>query len=309
MNTTSLISELEAAVQSSSPEQRLGTLRRISALFVANADHINEAQVGLFDDVLLHLIATVENRALEELGARLAPVDNAPYSVVRHLAGNDDIAVAAPVLSASRQLTDNDLVEIAQSKSPGHLYAISGRARLGERVTDVLVDRGDCDVVRKVANNAGAEFSETGFTRLVRRAESDDVLAERVGLRLDLPVPLLRELLQQATGTVRDRILESAPLVSREEIHRVLASTSNQMVRELIAPRDFTQAQQLVRRLKQENQLNEAAVLEFARTRKYEEMVVGVALLSSAPISLIESLMQSVRHHGLIVACKATELK
>lgn len=307
--TASLISELEIAVQGSSAEQRIGTMRRISDLFLTNADRISEAQVGLFDDVLLHLITRVENRALAELGARLAPVDNAPYSVIQHLARHDDVAVAAPVLSASQQLTDNDLVEIAQSKSQGHLVAISGRAQLGERVTDVLVERGDRDVVHRVATNAGASFSERGFTRLVKRAENDDVLAERVGSRLDIPVPLLRELLQKATATVQKRILESAPIETREDIHRVLASASNEIVREVIAPRDFTQAQELVLRLKQKNQLNEAVIFEFARTRKYEEMVASLALLCSAPINMIERLMQSIRHDGLIVACKAGELK
>jgi hypothetical protein len=36
------------------------------------------------------------NKALAELSARLAPIDNAPIEVVRRLARNDDIVVAAP---------------------------------------------------------------------------------------------------------------------------------------------------------------------------------------------------------------------
>ena len=37
-------------------------------------------------------------------------------------------------------------------------------------------------------------FSETGFSRLVKRAEKDGELAETVKLRADIPPPLFHEL-------------------------------------------------------------------------------------------------------------------
>ena len=56
-------------------------------------------------------------------------------------------------------------------------------ATLGEAVTDELVRRGDREVARRVADNRGARISETGFSGLVKRAEDDGILAEKVGLR------------------------------------------------------------------------------------------------------------------------------
>ena len=56
----------------------------------------NPEQVGLFDDVLAHLIRQVETTALAELGAKLAPIDNAPNKVIRSLARHDEITVAGP---------------------------------------------------------------------------------------------------------------------------------------------------------------------------------------------------------------------
>jgi hypothetical protein len=55
--------------------------------------------------------------------------------------------------------------------------------------------------------------------------------------------------------------------------------------------------------------LTEAAMLEFANTRKFEEMVVGLATLCSAPINMIAPLMASDRNDGLLVPCKAAGLK
>ena len=93
----SLIVEIEDAIKSGSSEKRVETLRRVTDLFLNDADRLNEAQIGLFDDVLCHLIKRIETKALVELSGHLAPVDNSPIEVIRQLARNDEIAVAGPM--------------------------------------------------------------------------------------------------------------------------------------------------------------------------------------------------------------------
>src|SRR5271169_168638 len=152
----SLIPELEEVVQHGSREKRVETLQRITALFLDGASGYNEEHVGLFDDVFGRLIEEIETKARAELSSHLAPVSNAPTKVLRTLAKDDDIAVAGPVLKLAPRLAEIDLVDIAKTKSQAHLQAISVRQALGEAVTDVLVQRGDGDVARRVAENRGA---------------------------------------------------------------------------------------------------------------------------------------------------------
>jgi uncharacterized protein (DUF2336 family) len=197
----SFVTELEDAVSSGVPEKRIQTLRRITDLFLSDADRLNEAQIEVFDDVLCYPIKRIETKALAELGERLAPVGNAPIEVICRLARDDEIAVAAPVLTQSTRLTTHDLIEIAKTKSQEHLLAISGRAQLEEVITDQLLCHGDAKVAHRLARNAGARFSEDGFAKLVTRAETDESMAKKVGLRLDLPVRLLRELLLRTTNS------------------------------------------------------------------------------------------------------------
>ena len=90
----------------------------------------------------------------------LAPIDYAPFEVIQHLAWDDEIEVAGSVLAQSSRLGTETLVEIASQKGQEHLLAISGRADLPTAVTDVIVDRGESRVIRKLANNASAHFSE-----------------------------------------------------------------------------------------------------------------------------------------------------
>jgi uncharacterized protein (DUF2336 family) len=304
----SLIAELEGAIGSGSQERRVETLRRVTDLFLNDAERLSEAQIEVFDDVLCHLIKKIEIKALAELSAHLAAVDNAPIEAIRTLARNDEIAVAQPVLTRSARLSTRDLIEIVQTKSQAHLLAISGRVQLQEAVTDQLLSRGDSAVTHKLAENAGARFSETGFASLLKRAESDEVLTKRVGLRVDLPSDLLRELLVKATEAVRDWLLSHAPTEARDQIQRVLADVSNEVGREATAPRDFTRAQQLVLRMQNLGELTEVAVLGFAITKKYEETVASLAVLCSAPVHLIAALMKSPRNDGLLVPCKAAGL-
>jgi Uncharacterised protein conserved in bacteria (DUF2336) len=305
----SLIAELEDAIKGGSSERRVETLRRVTDLFLNDADRLNEAQVGLFDDVLCHLIKRIENKALAELSGHLAPIDNSPIEVIRRLARNDEIAVAGPILSQSARLTADDLIEIAESKSQRHLLAISGRRELEETVTDVLIERGDRQTVHRLARNAGARFSENGFTSLVRTAEGDDGLAEKLGLRLDIPARMLRELLLKATEAVRAKLLSLAPAETRDEIRRLLSKVSNEVGREATVARDFTQAQLGILQMKKEGRLDEAALMEFADRRLYEQMVAALAMLSATSIDLIVSLMKAARGNGLLIPCRAAGLE
>jgi hypothetical protein len=305
----SLIGELEDAIKNGSSEKRVETLRRVTDLFLNDADRLNETQIDLFDDVLCHLIKRIETKALVELSGHLAPVDNSPIEVIRQLARNDEIAVAGPVLAKSARLTTGDLVEIAGTKSQQHLLAISGRSELEEAVTDVLIDRGDREVTHRLARNSGARFSDTGFTTLVRNAETDESLAEKLGLRIDIPLRLLRDLLLKATDAVRARLLALAPTETKDEVQRVLAKISNEVSREATASRDYTKAQQGILQMKKEGRLDEAALLEFANRRLYEQMVAALSMLSSASIDLIAALMKAARSSGLLVPCKAAGLK
>jgi uncharacterized protein (DUF2336 family) len=166
----SIIAELEDAVRNGSSEKRVGTLRQVTDLFLHEGDRLSEDQVQVFDDVLCILIARVESRAKAELSQRLAPLDYAPFEVIQHLARDNDIAVAGEILANSSRLRTSDLVEIASTRGQDHLFAISSRTNLPEAVTDVIVDRGERKVIRKLANNASARFSEAGYSGIVARA-------------------------------------------------------------------------------------------------------------------------------------------
>jgi len=314
----SIVNEIEAAIDASSAEKGLQTIKRVTDLFLLSAGGFDDEQIAVFDNVLDRLVKTIELRAiadvsariaLAELSSQLALITQAPPSVIRRLARNDEITIAGPVLSESGRLTPEDLVELAQTKPQPHLLAIAGRWWLKEVITDALLARQYPAVSRRVISNPGARVSAAGFAMVLAQAESDPELAVETGIRADLPADLRKKLIETATETVRSRLLSRAPSHLFEDIRSAIVAVSAGIDRQMSQTRDFAAAQRLVRTLSEKGELSEATLFGFARQRKYEETVAALAELSRSSIELIRPVMQSLRDDGILVPCKAAGLR
>ena len=301
----SIIAELEDAVRGGSSEKRVSTLRQVTDLFLNGGERLSEDQIKVFDEVLCLLVNRVEGRARAELGTRLASVDYAPVDVVRYLAGDDEIAVAGSVLATSSRLRTSDLVEIASTKGQDHLLAISGRTNLPDAVTDVIVDRGEVKVIRKLACNVSARFSDSGYSRIVERSEADVDLIEILGLRVDLPVKYLRELLKRATEAVRERLMALAPPELQEEIKRILKAISAVVPEDA---RDFSRAEALVGLLHQKSELHDEAIIKFAEGKKIDHVAASLAIFGDVLTGMMAGLLEGPRSDLILIPCKAAGL-
>jgi hypothetical protein len=133
-------------------------------------------------------------------------------------------------------------------------------------------------------------------------------LAVETGIRVDLPSELRHQLLRNATQAVRTRLLERAPPHLFEEIRHAITAVVAGVDREMSTARDFTAARRFVAKLRENSALNEATLFAFAKQKKYEETVAALAELSQSSIEVIRPLMQSLRHDGLLVPCRAAGL-
>jgi uncharacterized protein (DUF2336 family) len=306
--STELIADLEAAVSGRSPERRALMLRRLTHLLLSSAGRLDEYQIGIFDDVLVRLMQHIEAQSLVQLSSILNNLTPALKQAVRHLACHKEIAVAAPVLLRTRSLSDTDLIEIASDLGRQHLLAISGRVTLNEGLTDVLLNRGDIDVCRVLAKNAGAKFSETGYAALVAAAEHNKDIAESLGLRSDIPPAMLRDLLSKATDAVRLQLLKAAPPRLRQSIREALddiAAHVSKKAPELVV---YSEARSRIVALNKAGKLNDSSVNRFALRREATNVIASLSVLSGAPIEAIEPLMEESSCDGLIVACRASRL-
>ena len=203
-----LLEELQTALSHGTVARRVETLRRVTDLFVGNAVDYSDEHVRVFDDVFQCLIEQIETSARAMLAERLAPVAAAPPKIIRTLALDEVIEVAGPVLTKSERLDEATLLEIARTRGQAHLKAISLRRVLSETLTDVLVARGNEDVVQSTVGNPGARLSEGSLADLVSRAERDDDLATCIGVRPDLPRHHYLKLVAKASLSVRKKLAD-----------------------------------------------------------------------------------------------------
>jgi uncharacterized protein (DUF2336 family) len=307
MRTLPLIDELEAALGSGSIDRRIDMLTRVTDLFINGAERFSEDHVGVFDDVMARLVNTIEAKARAKMAHRLAPISNAPRHVIHMLAFDDDIEVARSVLAQSERLDDNDLVSAA-IKSQQNLIAIAQRRSLSEAVTDVLVERGDRDVVHSVVKNAGARFSDAGFRMLVKRSTGDDALATEVGLRSDIPRPLFLSLLEKASSAVRARLAAENPQAG-SAIEGVVAEVVGGIRFEARnSSPDFAAAQVAVERQNRLRRIGESEIYTYARDRKFEETAIALSILCDTPIDVVERALLDPGAEIVLILAKVAGL-
>jgi len=289
------------------PEHDARIFGEVTDLFLSNVDRLGDSQIAAVDGVLAHLVERVEAATVIQLSEALSTINRAPHQTIRKLAFHEQPQVAAPVLRGSNCLSEADLLEIVKSRGQQHLLAICGRKVLNEALTDALMRFGDVSVSNALAHNSGARFSECGYATLVGRAERDEGLAEKLGVRLDIPGSLLRELIGKVADVVRARFLTAPRPVVRDKTQNSAAATAAQGG----APRkaiDYTQVQSELVALNRTGKLNDSIVNRFAVRGEYVHVVAALALKADVKVEAIEPLLEPDRVYGLIVACKAARL-
>jgi uncharacterized protein (DUF2336 family) len=304
----SLVPGLDEIVKQGDPKRCAEAARQISQLFLQGAANFRPDHVELFDGILIGLVPHAELAARADLAERLSMLANAPRALVGQLAREDEISIAGPLLRRSPVIDDRALIEIARMKGQGHLLAMSERSTLSSDVTDVIVRRGDREVVRRAAGNAGALFSQAGYSALIKRAGQDGVLTLKVGQREDLSGPQLRDLLAGSIDIVRRRLFEVVKPARQADIKQAMSEITG-VPEPVESRRDFVPAQRTILALYGAGELNEAALLGFAKAYKYEESVAALSAMSAVKIATLDRLISGDRHDPILIIGKTIGLE
>lgn len=304
----SFMSDVEAAIQHGSGARRAEMLRRVTDLFIGHCPQYSDDEIALFDDVIGLLAGEIEVAARSRLAAQLAPIPNAPQKIINRLAIDDAIEVAWPVLAHSERVEEEALIQSAMMMSQQHLLAISRRRTISERITDLLIARGERPVLAGLAGNPGARISELGYSTLVNRSEDDDDLMERIGSRTDIPRALFLQLLENASDQVRIKLHAAHPQAAvAVEAAVTEASEAIQNLSRKESSR-YEIAEAMVASLHRAGQLRDVDVGRFADDGQFEETVVSLSLLCGLSIETIEHSMTHERIETALVFVKASGL-
>jgi len=181
------------------------------------------------------------------------------------------------------------------------------RPKLSPDLTDVIIRRGDRDVVRRAAGNAGATFSTDGYSTLIKRAGQDGVLTIKLGQRDDLAPEQLKDLLAGSIDVIRRRLFQVVKPERQSAIKQAMSAIT--AVSERVESRDFTSAQRTVLALHRDGALGEGALLNFARVFKYEESVAALSAMTGVKIETLDRLISGDRYDPILIAGKTIGLE
>lgn len=273
-----------------SSDARRQLLNAVTDLFLLDEEPSDAAKAH-YGEIALHSLGQLEVEDRKAYADQVAAAPSLPHGVAVKLASDDEADVARLVLKLSPVLTDNDLAAIAVSQSQRHLVAIAERAKLSTSVTDILVARGDRDVLQTVSSNDGAAFSDDGFDKLLERGGEDSGVSAALARRTDLTPQRASRVLQ-----IVEQMRETgAPAATSEQIGNLarLARQQRLEVRLLLADLSAN-----VR------QLNDVIMMLADEDRAYHlAQVIGTMAQLNADQTLRVMMQREVT--GIAVLCRS----
>jgi len=301
----STFKELERLAKNTSSESRRELLRGLTDLFLENMGE--DTQGDAFSDVISKVLDDVVEEARGEFASRVSMLEQFPKEIVVKLAW-DTFEVAAPVLENSTVLTDDDLVQVAQSKSDEHLMAISKRSEIGETVTDVLIERGSDGVVHLVAENPGAQLSTTGYSALADKAQIDKKLQAKIIRREDVTPEIAIQIEPYLSAQLKKR-LDTKMSNAGGGVDGLVEKAKARVEKALVGEkRDIECAQKLIQEVSDGVVSLDEAVEKLAKTKRPKPLSALLANAADLPESMISNTMLKVNGTPLAIACKAMRI-
>ncbi len=274
-----------------SSDARRQLLNAVTDLFLLDEDP-SEVSKEHYGEIAVQSLVHLGDEDRKGYAGQVADVPTLPRTVAVSLANDADADVARLVLKLSPVLTDTDLAAIAVTQSQRHLVAIAERARLSEGLTDILVERGDRNVLHTVSSNEGAAFSDQGFDTLLKRGGGDAEITGALSRRGDLQP-------QRAARVLRIVEQMADPTVAGPDAARSLARQARQQrleVKLLLA--DLAASVRV---------LDEVVTMLAEEDRAYHLAQVMAQAASITPEQALRVLMQR-DPTGIAVTCKSLGL-
>jgi len=297
---------LARLVREDSDEGRQQLLHEVTDLFMQAPESLSEREVSYFGEIMGRIVVDVETMVRQHLSETIAAVPNAPHDLIVSLA-NDQIEVALPVLVSSEVLKDDDLIKVVNGDSQEHMRAISMRARVSEKVTDVLVEKGNDTVLETLAGNNGAEFSQDGMATIVDRAKDNENLNKTLVGRQDMPDDLTHEMFWRVSWAMREQILGDNANFDAAAAHALMKET-DQWFSAQLESRKLDPAEKFIIRKEKMNQLDAGLLISLVRQEKIPEFVAGLSRMAKVDPNIARQSVFDPQGEKLSIICKALDM-
>ncbi len=274
---------------------------KIAKLAPGLSAHERDRIRRLTHEALTLLARDQVTRVRRVVAETLKDVADAPPDVIKRLARDAELVVAAPVLEFSPVLSDNDLLAIiAEGPIRGAAAAISRRRGVSEPVVDAVVAHNDAEAVAALLANPSAQIREETLDLIIDRAADQESWHEPLVDRPRLPTRAALRLAHMVADSLLSR-LERRRDLDGETVAAVKAEVRRRLDR---APASAEGAEAesesplaMARRMHAEGRLGEATLNHAVQYGDRAFALAGLAVLADMPLETVSKAvsMRSVK--------------
>jgi uncharacterized protein (DUF2336 family) len=252
----------------------------------------------------------------------LKDVTSAPVEVIRRLAHDLELAVAAPVLEFSPILTDEDLIAVIESAPvKGALSAISRRATVSPKISDAIAATDDVEAIAAMLANRSAQIREETLDRIVDRApdiqEWHAPLVNRPQLTSRAAVRIARMVADDLLTVLKGRN-DLSPEVIEEVarvVHRRLAAEEPKSERVSITVPDAEKItgrgedpMQKAKAMHAEGKLTDEVLNQAMVLHDLEFITAALAVLSGLSRNVVDKIITTKSAKGMVALAYRSKL-
>ncbi len=257
---------------------------------------------AIMDEALVRLAADPVVRVRAAIASALEEADDIDPALIRQLANDRHIVVAAPILQYSPVLRDDDLLAvIAAAPAEGVLAAIARRRYVDARVTAAIVASSNPPAITHLLRNANVSLQEDTLDALISGASAEPSWQEPLVFRRELSEAALDRVVEMTAPHVLGQILSRQDLPEQtaaavaKAIEDSLRQRSAGLAEEanvglLFGPaleRHYQPACNRMRALQAQGQLDEMALTVALLTDHAEDLVAGLAVLAALEVQTV----------------------
>lgn len=276
----------------------------------------------LFSDIIA--LTSREEKLVNDLINELLKTEHETvrYAIISRFASNIDVSnkiamrisqapyeIAKDVLKYNEQLEDNDLITIVARKGVRHAKAIALRKDISEAVADALVETGDIQVMKVIAENLGAKLSTRALEVLIESARLSSLLQKPILDRKELTRESAAHLFWWTSHDLRKTTLERfgfGPGRLDEELNKVV---DDMLTAHSLQKDDSQSMNDLADWMADRGALNIDSLSRFLRAGHFKLFNITLSRISKIDLAAINHITADKEGRMMSALCRAIGLE
>lgn len=247
-----------------------------------DSPRLTEQELQLAQDIVRAMAKDVEVSVRAALAQSLRQASRLPHDVALKLA-HDVERVALPILTHCQILDDDDLAALVRNSAVGKQEAIAARAKVSEKVSEVLIAMADEKAVATLIGNTGAKINEASLNKAVDRFSDSETIKEKLVKRPTLPVTVTERLVTMVSDSLKSYLAThhelspalAADIVMQSRERTVVSMSGGSNEHDLI---------KLITQMHQNKRLTPSLILRALCMGDIAFFEVAMALMANVPL-------------------------